>query len=359
MALSQKQIEENIRRFNPNLRMPGEQPAQPQQVSRPSPQPVSPPLNQADQNKQKMEQSAQISYLVDQAFGATDKFNLEEWAAPFRSGARDFLGQPNVDGGQILSSTRNMGETFARRYLEKTGQLPPPEMVNEFVKTNLNPSLAAKMISGGTNASQIGQNYADPYIEEKGVLAPGQQDFGQQVQDSTEKQKGLLGQYIESLIAQETQKNKDQFGAQRGQTIDELAAQGLLTQPQSRQSLARVDEQANRSLSDIISRLRGQQAGLAQGIESEGLGRIQQESEFGRTHGLRRKTLSEQIRQFQENQDYLTNRDRQSNDLARQLGRMQAEANEPGLLDYLNTGAGAAQLAVSGYQASKGKIKKI
>ena len=133
--------------------------------------------------------------------------------------------------------------------------------------------------------------------------------------------------------------------------------------------ISRVDEARRRSLSDLIRSVRTGQIQEQSNIAGQALGELSQARQFGAQLGLQkeglgfqRQGLAEQIRQYNQNlalekdrlrKEFLSKR--QENETASRLGKLQAEAQEPGTLDYLNT---AFQGLSSAAQAGVG-IKKI
>ena len=114
----------------------------------------------------------------------------------------------------------------------------------------------------------------------------------------------LFGQYAEGATSR---LNQDAAGKRR-QLVSEEFALGRGDSPVSRYSTARFDDAANRNLSDVISQLAGQQATGAVDY-----------AKFSKSLDFDKQKLSEQIRQFNQDQE-----------LKSYLGRRQLDVTEKG-----------------------------
>lgn len=145
---------------------------------------------------------------------------------------------------------------------------------------------------------------------------------------------------------------EDQFIPARRKAISEEANLGRLRSPASIPILGRLDEAKAKSQGQLFGQLATQRAAgevdLSKTIENI----LNNKYQFGEDLKLRRDTLGENVRQFNEGQAL----EREGLSLAERLGRIQADAKKPGTLDYLGT-AFSGLSALGGLAGGLGAFK--
>lgn len=252
------------------------------------------------------------------------------------------LNQPETETGQndiyrqniANRATQTLAEKFIDEYHKKFNALPGEDTVRDFVAQNLNPQFASKFILEQISPDQIGQ-MTRTYIGDNAMdIAPQSaqnqnqttpQNLADQISALYNEQRAALPQQVERAYA-----------PAKGQMIEDLAAQGLLRSPASRLSLNQVENEKQNSLTQALASLAGQQAQGGQALQNTLAQLSQQANQFGRDLALRKQQFGQEQYQY----DTGLGLQRQQMNLASQIGRMQAENNKPGWMDYLNTALG-------------------
>ncbi len=262
------------------------------------------------------------------------------------------LGQAKEDNGPGIATGVNWGSrkdqtntfidqlasSFVDSLMKKNGgQIPSPDQVKQFVASNATQGNMMKWIQGQLTPDQI-NTLADQHIEAN----PDQLTGGNQ-QSSQDRILGLnkqLDQAYDAGANNYVQSYNDRvYGPAKQQTANDLAGQGMLTQPNSRYSLDAIEANRGRDISSGLNTLAGERAkgsvGLGTTIEDllqKQQGINNQKSQFNRTfQAAEDKNIFDQG---------LQNR---SLDIAGQIGRMQAEGKKKDWMDYLNTGLNVAK----------------
>lgn len=247
------------------------------------------------------------------------------------------------------------------------GRDPSPAEFKQYLQKNLDLNLAKDLVSGRVDqgiATELASKYAQnsnllPRTDTVQQIDPNAQAaaFEATAREQAKQQQDYLDQLQTQQEANATQTLKGQYGEEAARIAKEAAQIGRLTQPAQQENVNRLSDRFMQSLGQTVGQIRS--AGLnakAQG-QTDLLGRLQNQNQFGVTTGqnqnqfqhnlalqkqlglggqsLQNKTLLEQIRQYDVGRTDLE-KDRT---LAERLGRQRADANKPGILDYLNTGA--------------------
>lgn len=258
--------------------------------------------------------------------------------------AYEQLNQPLRDVGRddvYVAGTRALASAFADRVLTKTGSLPTEDQVRQFVSQTLTPGFAQKFITG-IAPDQINAT-ADQYIQGNpdALTNPGTKSAEEQRLSGLSAQLDkLYNTGRESLV-----KGYDEsvYGPGKTRTVNDLAGQGMLTQPNSRYALNQLEANRGRDISSGLTTLEGQRA----------QGNI---DVSGKIEDILQRNRDRSQNAYQFNQSFNANRDdnafnqglqRKQLTVAEQLGRLQAKGREPGTLDYINSAIGGAGAAAS------------
>lgn len=244
------------------------------------------------------------------------------------------LGQPLHDNSNrddvYVGATRGLASSFADRFYQKTGQLPTEDQVRQFVGSTLTPGFAQKFITG-IAPDQL-HAMSDSYIQSNPDLLKSTQDDPQSrilaLNDQLDKIYNTGKQnYVKSY-------DENVYAPAKESAVNDLAGQNLLTQPNSRFALDKVESNRGRDISSGLNTLESNRAtgavDLGKTIENLLQGQQQisnQNSQFNKSLNL----TQDQI----DTQNALNNRQLS---LADRLGQLNANANKPGWMDYLNTG---------------------
>jgi hypothetical protein len=267
---------------------------------------------------------------------------------------------------------KGLASGFVDAYYDAYGKLPTEQEVQQFVGTKLSDRTILSKGLQGTLSNQdmyaIAKN--DPILIESGEKAQQAQldasrgNFEQQQAQNTATQRSLLEQLAKTQEGQYVDQSNQQFGQSRGRLLSELASSGRLNTPQATETLKRAEGENQRTLQQALAGIRASQIGSQLGVEQQGMQNIMQGRQFdvgtqqqNKQLGLQRQSLSEQIRQYNEG---LAENQRQFNEqktLAQRLGQLQADANKPGTLDYINTAFGGLSSLV-GLGGAIGKLNK-
>lgn len=254
------------------------------------------------------------------------------------------LGQPLHDNNRddvYVGGTRALANSFADQYLKKNGRLPSSDEVKTFVGQNLTPSFASKFILGMA-PDQITANYTDPYIQANPASSGSTGDLNAvgTLQTLSSQLPGLY----QNASNQLGEVADTAFAAPRKAAIEDEAALGRLRSPASIGNIGAVDAAKASSLASGRAGLLSQQIGNTTdlGKALSGVQQSQQQinnqaSQFGQTNALSRTALNDQLygNEIQRGQN------QQLLNLSSLLGRQKASQNQPGPLDYINTGANA------------------
>jgi hypothetical protein len=217
--------------------------------------------------------------------------------------------------------------------------------------------------------------------------------YEKDLQGNAAAQRAAQDSIFNSQRTSGVQQLNDIFGAQRGQTIDEQGALGSrLLSGAGQRSVADVDAQKNKSIADFITSQSGKEGEARLGIETglqnnllagkqfgydtnlknsslglgyadlglrEKMGRaglLQSGSQFGETLGLEKEKFAEGRRQGALDQLF----QRETMEQAERLGRAQADAAEPSILDQVTGvvgGIGSLAGGVGGLMGGMGALK--
>lgn len=260
----------------------------------------------------------------------------QDYAGTVDSGYEN-LGQPSKDPGTgrdqvTFSAVSALAKAFVDRFHQKGGKLPDEDAVKSFVAQTLTPGFAQKFIVGGISPDQINANVVDPYLQDNaGKIGLGG--------DAGTTESRILGLNDQLDKVYETGKNKfledttANYGAQKQGLVNDLAGQGMLTQPNSRVSLDSLEANKNKSVASGLNALAGQKAAGALDLGTTIENLLQKQQEIGNQNSQFNKTYNAGREDTYFNQG-LQNR---QISLADTLGRLQANASKPGWMDYLNT----------------------
>lgn len=261
-----------------------------------------------------------------------DQVDPQGYAGTFRQ-AYTGLGQPGEGHDQVQSEgTKALADAFIERMYEKTGKLPDENQVRDFVAGNLDQSFASNYIKGTLNQDQIKNQLVDPYLQGNNLIG-GMDPTG--VEGRASSLNDQLNKYYNDAAGYVTSNVNDQYAKQKGTMADELAAQGLLGQGTSRYSLNALEGSKNQALSQGLAGLAGQKAAGQMDISKTIEGILQGQ-----------RSLNQNQNQFQQNLQFSKNQAQNQMDLQNKgltlgaaLGKAQAQAKQPGVIDYINTGS--------------------
>lgn len=198
-----------------------------------------------------------VKGLYDKITGAT----YRDYNPVINQGYQN-LGQPG--GGDHDAITYNavlsLAEPYAQRVFDKTGKLPTEDQVRQFVAQNLSQGYAQKFIQG-LPRDQILANYVDPAIEADALNQPA---TGTGATNAVEDRILGLNDQLDTIYNKSSelarQGNEDIYGKAKRGLADDLAGQGLLTQPTSRYSLDALEGEKNKSLGQTMATLAADRA---------------------------------------------------------------------------------------------------
>lgn len=292
--------------------------------------------------------SKDVSDFIGKIYGVYNTEGTRAYGNVFDQAYED-LGQPLRDTNRdevYAKGTHALATSFVDRYHKKTGKVPSVEDVQKFVAQNLTPSFAEKFILG-VPGEQIDYGIADPYIEN---LPPEKPAETQAVTSPLEdKLSGIYDRLEESAGGRIARR----FAPLRSRAIEEEASLGRLRSPISLDPNSPIQQQDKlqaEALSDTIGNIMQQRATGELDIARIGQGErqmAQQADQFGRTLSLDRDKFRVQA----EDLDKQRRNERRAQQIASEIGRLQAKGKEPGVLDYLNTALQGAGTAAMGYAA--------
>lgn len=279
--------------------------------------------------------------------GAGDLFkktygtNPQDYSGTFNQAYQN-LNQPGGNDAVSANGVFSLAKAFIDRVHQKSGKLPSEEDIRGFVAQNLNTPFASKFIQG-LNNDQIMSNYVDPYIQTNPNV------LGQQTGPGGDLNAVGTIQNLSSQLPSLYKNANDQLGevadtafaAPRKAAIEDEAALGRLRSPASIENIGKVDAAKATSLAGARSNLLSQQIGSTTdigkalaGVQQAQQGINNQANQFQQTNNLNRMSLNDQMYDRDVQRGY----NQQALNLSSMLGKQQAEANEPGWMDYLNTG---------------------
>lgn len=267
--------------------------------------------------------------LFEKIFGT----NPQDYAGTFSQGYQN-LSQPGTGHEAVVANgTHDLASAYIDQVLQKTGSLPSEADVRSFVADSLTPGFTQKYIQGMPK-DQISALATD-YIRGNTVAAPdaGITGLAGELDKAFEAGKqNLVSGYDESV-----------YGPQKTNTVNDLAAQGMLNNPNSRYALNALEANKSRDLASGLTTLEGARAGgqvnlaaTIQDLLQKNADRAQGAYQFGKTFNANRDDTS-----F--NQGLQT---RQLS-LADTLGRLQANGQSNNGLSGAAGGAATGALAGS------------
>jgi len=281
--------------------------------------------------------------LREKVFGQTPT----DYRGTFQQGF-ETLGQTGeVNPNVVTNGTIALADAFIEQIQKQTGNLPSEDQVRQFVASTLDRGFASEFIRGIPKDSIVA-NYVSPYVKSNiNDLNPSTETNSLE-KEIASRNSGLSAR-LDDLFNRATNtvsgRINREFNDQRGRAIEEEAALGRLRSPVSIPTIARIDENRNRSLSDAFGQLAGQRASgemdLSKTIEGILAGERrakEQGNQFNQELGLRRDMLKDQRNQYQDSLGL----QRQQIGLAERIGKMQADASGDDWLDYVNTAINTA-----------------
>lgn len=277
-----------------------------------------------------------------------------EYSGVFDSAYQN-LGQKGGNNSITANGTYALADAFADRFFQKTGALPSEDQLRQFVAQNLNSGFAQKFIQG-IPRDQITAMADDYFVGNPDVLvAPG-------AKSAEEQRLGGLKEQLDKIYQTGEQNyisNYDQnvYGPAKTTAVNDLAGQGMLTNPNSRYTLNQIEGNRGRDISSGINTLESNRAAgqvdLGKTIEDllqKNKDRAQSGYQFNKTFSAGREDTA-----------FNQGLQRQQLTMADQLGRLQAENNKKGWADYLTTALGAAGTAANAYSGITGAnaLKKL
>lgn len=268
-------------------------------------------------------------------------------------------GQLNLD--PVRSGTANLIQQFQQGFNKSVGRSPTTTETEAFLAENLTPRYAAGILQG-INLGPQAQATVNEYLQANPTLArPAATEEaggpGISMDDLLTRFRGTYPAQEEAL----SEKIRAAFAPQRARVISDEAALGRLRSPASISNIARVDDSERRATTEGLGQLAASRASgeldigkTIAGILENQANRTQQGTQFGQTLGLQKKQLSNQVTQ-QDFENMLKNKEL---NVAGELGRAQADAKKPGILDYINTafsGLTAAGTAAAGISSLRKK----
>jgi hypothetical protein len=255
------------------------------------------------------------------------------------------LGQPYQDSSNrdpiISQGTTSLAQSFVDKFYERTKRLPSENDVRSFVAENFTPSFGQKLIQNQINPDQINM-LADEYIASKPDIT---RDMNKEVEDEKARILGLnkeLDQLYDIGKTKASQDIEDAYGLQKRNIVNDLAGQGMLTQPTSRLTLNELEASKGKSMSQALATLAGERAkgGIDLSTTIENLlaneRRASEDSrQFGLDYGLRKRATGAADEESAFNRRIA----QQQIDLAKKLGQMQANASKPNLFSSALGGA--------------------
>ncbi len=286
------------------------------------------------------EKAREYGGIVDQAY--------QNLGQPLHDSPHDVNGQVVGNRDEIyVNATRGLASAFADSVYKKTGQLPSEDQVKNFVAQNLTQGFAQKFITGmpTDQITALADQHVDANPDQ--YVPQGQANQAQADQDRILGLNKQLDQAYDAGANNYVQSYNDRvYAPAKQQTANDLAGQGMLTQPNSRYSLDAIEANRGRDISSGLNTLAGERAkgSVGLGTTIEGLLQSQQginnqNMQFNKNFGL----ANQQFNAAQDQNTFNQGLQNRSLDIAGQIGRMQAEGKKKDWMDYLNTGLNVAK----------------
>lgn len=288
-----------------------------------------------------------VADLINPIFGSVGEQAYKNYLPTINQGYQQ-LNQPlNEDpGGRsevARAAAEGLASSFADRVYQKTGSLPTEDQLRQFVSQSLTPGFAAKFIQGMPVDAL--NSMADQYLQGNpdALTNPGTQSAEQQrimgLKDQLDK---IYGAGKENLVSGY---DSTVYGPAKTRAVNDLAGQGMLTNPNSRYTLDAIDANRGRDLQSGLNTLESNRASgqvdLGKTIEDllqRNADRSQNSYQFNKTFNAN-----------EENTAFNQGIQRKSLDMAGQIGKAQANGQKKDWMDYLNTGINAASTAAKIY----------
>lgn len=296
--------------------------------------------------------------------------NLINQFGPVLYRAAEEAGQTGyADKGNISNVIGGLVQGYANKYQQLTGNLPSIEEINSFVgSTVTDMPTAYQLITNKLPSAVVAEKYAAPHIQAIKAEKEGDATVNQYLKESLggAEQQYQREQSLIDQLTQEAQRGtraaaEEAYGQELRRQAAENAQMGRLSQPVYQENVNRQSQAFGGGLAKAIAGIQGQ-ALQSKAQASQSLAeRLQRAREFGVSSGLQSRGLNIQEKGINLNQRNLEGQsimdritDRQNRELAANVGRMQAEANEPGTLDYVNTAFGGVSALLGGAGAGIG-----
>lgn len=275
-----------------------------------------------------------VADLINPIYGSGGQAAYKDYASVINQGYEG-LGQPGQGPGRdevARAATEGLASAFADRVFERTGSLPTEDQVRQYVSATLTPGFAQRFIQGLPADSLTAM--ADEYFQGNpdALTNPGTK--------SAEEQRILgLSQQLDKLYQtgrESLVKGYDEeiYGPGKQNTVNDLSAQGMLNNPNSRYALNALEANRGRDISRGMTTLEGQRAQgnidlskTIEGLLQQNKDRAQSAFQFGKTFGANRDDTA-----------FNQGMKRKELDIAGQLGRAQANAGKRDWMDYANFG---------------------
>lgn len=214
--------------------------------------------------------------LFEKTYGT----NPQDYAGVFSQGYQN-LNQPGTGHEAVVANgTHDLASAYIDSVLQKTGSLPSEADIRGFVADNLTPSFTQKYILGMPK-DQINA-LANQYVSSNtaGPAPAGITGLSDQLDKAFEAGKqNLVSGYDQSV-----------YGPQKTNTVNDLAAQGMLNNPNSRYALNALEANKSRDLASGMTSLEGARAGgqvnlatTIQDLLQKNADRAQNAYQFGKT----------------------------------------------------------------------------
>lgn len=264
-----------------------------------------------------------VSDLINPIYGS-ESGGSGDYVGQINQGYEN-LGQPGQGPGRdevARAATEALASSFADKVLQMTGSLPSVEQVRSFVGDQLNTGFAQKFIQG-IPPDQI-NGMADQYLRGNpdALTNPGTQSAeSQRIMGLSAQLDKLYGAGKQNLVSGY---DETVYNPAKTRSANDLAGQGMLTNPNSRYNLNQVESNRGRDLSSGLTQLEGQRAqgnvDLSKTIEDllqKNADRSQAGYQFNKNFNAN-----------QENTAFNQGLQRRSFDIASQLGRLQAQGQQ-------------------------------
>lgn len=259
----------------------------------------------------------------------------------------------------------DLASNFADRVYQKTGQLPSEDQIRQFVVANATTSNASKFITGnlGTDAMSA---LSDQHIQGNPDIVSSANPQPNPAAAAQQRILGLNDQLNKVYDTGEqnyvNRYNSDVYAPAKTSAVNDMAAQGLSTQPTSRIGLNQIEGNRQRDISSGLNTLESNRAAgsvdLGKQIEQLLQGQQQitnQNTQFGQSLANNANQFNRNYNLNQDQLDYNRGLQQQQMDLSSQLGRLQAQNAQPGWDDKVLAGLGGLGSVANAYNAFKPK----